>query len=175
VPEQKPLPLINGLQAAYLRAGERLLDEVERVIQLHVPKRLVLGSARTRWRTRHEPRHLLGKLLCRVGDRDCDRLSAPGVSQGQDQGSESGAMVSTCPECARLRALISQALKVIRRAGMKDKMTAEELQADMTQRLQAVEQCVQNATRSWTHREHRREALAGETHAESAAAAPPLR
>jgi hypothetical protein len=44
VPEQKPLPLINGLQAAYSRAGERLLDEVERVIQLHVPKRLVLAE-----------------------------------------------------------------------------------------------------------------------------------
>lgn len=42
--EQRGLPLINGLQASYARAGQKLLDDVERVITLHVPKRLVIAE-----------------------------------------------------------------------------------------------------------------------------------
>lgn len=44
MPEQRGLPLINGLQASFARAGVRLLDDVERVIMLHIPKRLVLAE-----------------------------------------------------------------------------------------------------------------------------------
>jgi len=42
--EQRGLPLINGLQASYARAGQKLLEDVERVLMLHVPKRLIIAE-----------------------------------------------------------------------------------------------------------------------------------